>query len=104
MLRSVQFSKLELQKEVMKQAERSKMYRYKIQIRILFLQSIHIIHSLHTTRSKRIKNSKNLMKKHMNKDITDLIIGGQDTCQGDSGGPMWVEEDGVGRFIRFLRQ
>ena len=44
------------------------------------------------------------MKKHMNKQITDMIIGGQDTCQGDSGGPMWVEENGVGRFTRFLMQ
>ena len=57
----------------------------------------YILHLHVTTRSKRIKNSKNLMKKHTEKDIHDLIIGGQDTCQGDSGGPMWVEEDGVGR-------
>ena len=29
MLRKVQFTKFDLEKEVMKQAERSKMYRYK---------------------------------------------------------------------------
>ena len=51
------------------------------------------------TRSKRIENSKNLIKKHTEKDIHNLIIGGQDTCQGDSGGPLWVEEDGVGLTI-----
>ena len=50
-------------------------------------------------RSKRIENSGNLIKKHTEEDIHNLIIGGQDTCQGDSGGPLWVEEDGVGLTI-----
>ena len=57
---------------------------------------------LHITRSKRIENSRNLIKKHTEEDIHNLIIGGQDTCQGDSGGPLWVEEDGVGLTIRHI--
>ena len=66
------------------------------------LTSAHITYSIvrAITRSKRIENSKNLIKKHTEDDIHNLIIGGQDTCQGDSGGPLWVEEDGVGLRIR----
>ena len=52
--------------------------------------------ALFFSRSKRVENSKNLIKKHTEEDIHDMVIGGQDTCQGDSGGPLWVEEDGRG--------
>ena len=70
-----------------------------MQIKIYIVYNFVYNVSLSVTRSKRIENSKNLIKKHTEKDIHNLIIGGQDTCQGDSGGPLWVEEDGVGLTI-----